>query len=348
MRPARKARGGRIPGVCNRRATPRPGMQRRPNVTGLRRRDTRSDSHGRSCRTARRARVPARMRRSAGSEELMTDTRCPSPIGFAEVVDYWAGELTPGRRGPDEEHVFACADCARELAVGEALARGIAAVAREGRLHSVVTDAILNRLAADGVRIRTYALEDGGVVPCAVWADDDLVVSRIRADFAEVDSVTIVTRQAASGDGIGRIPDVAIRPGQREILNAYPAAEYCEAATAARFSGDGHDAERKRRTNARRVHASSTLARSIGWRASAEVRLGRSGVALKLVRSRETGVQFLSATTADSYFATIPARRLISTAPGAMAQTDFCATVLDLDAAPSAQEVCLASPASVL
>ena len=41
MRPARKARGGRIPGVCNRRATLRPGMQRRPNVTGLRRRDTR-------------------------------------------------------------------------------------------------------------------------------------------------------------------------------------------------------------------------------------------------------------------------------------------------------------------
>jgi hypothetical protein len=41
MRPARKARGGHIPGVCNRRATPRPGMQRRPNVTGLRRRDTR-------------------------------------------------------------------------------------------------------------------------------------------------------------------------------------------------------------------------------------------------------------------------------------------------------------------
>ena len=42
MRPARKARGGRIPGVCNRRATPRPGMQVRPNVTGLRRRNTKS------------------------------------------------------------------------------------------------------------------------------------------------------------------------------------------------------------------------------------------------------------------------------------------------------------------
>ena len=153
----------------------------------------------------------------------MTDTGCPTPIGFAEVVDYWAGELTPADEDRIEEHVFACAECARELGAGEALARGVAAVAREGRLHSVVTDAILNRLAADGVRIRTYTLEGGGIVPCAVWADDDLVVSRIRADFAEVDSVTIVTRQA-SGDEIGRIPDVAIRPGQREILNAYSAA----------------------------------------------------------------------------------------------------------------------------
>ena len=46
MRPARKAREGRIPGVCNRRATPRPGMQRRPNVTGLRGRDA---AGGRAC-----------------------------------------------------------------------------------------------------------------------------------------------------------------------------------------------------------------------------------------------------------------------------------------------------------
>ena len=61
-----------------------------------------------------------------------------------------------------EEHVFTCADCARELAAAEALTRGITAVAREGRLHTVVTDAILNRLAADGVRIRTYTLGGSG------------------------------------------------------------------------------------------------------------------------------------------------------------------------------------------
>jgi anti-sigma factor RsiW len=153
----------------------------------------------------------------------MTDTRCPTPLGFADVVDYWAGDLTPAEEGRIEEHVFTCTDCARELAAAEALARGITAVARDGRLHSVVTDAILNRLAADGVRIRMFTLEGTEIVPCAVWADDDLVVSRIRADFAGVDSVTIVARQA-SGEEISRLSDVGVRPGQREILNAFSAA----------------------------------------------------------------------------------------------------------------------------
>lgn len=153
----------------------------------------------------------------------MNDTRCPAPIGFADVVDYWAGDLAPAEEDRLEEHVFTCAECARELAAAETLARDIRSVARGGRLISVVTDSILNRLAADGVRIRTFTLEGEDVVPCAVWTDDDLVVARIRADLAEVDSVTIVTRQA-SGEEIGRLSDVAVRPGQREILNAFSAA----------------------------------------------------------------------------------------------------------------------------
>ena len=152
----------------------------------------------------------------------MNDARCPAPIGFADIVDYWAGDLAPAEENRIEEHVFTCAECARELAAAEALARDIKRVAREGRLISVVTDSILNRLAADGVRIRTFTLEGEDAVPCAVWADDDLIVARIRADLADVDSVTIVTRQA-SGEEIGRLAEVAVRPGQREILNAFSA-----------------------------------------------------------------------------------------------------------------------------
>jgi hypothetical protein len=153
----------------------------------------------------------------------MNGTRCPAPIGFDAVVDYWAGDLTRAEEDRIEAHVFTCAACARDLAAGEALASGIAAVARAGRLNTVVTDAILNRLAADGVRIRTFTLDGPGVVPCAVWDGDDLVVSRIRADFTGVDAVDIVTRQA-SGEEISRLSNVEIRPGQHEILNAFSAA----------------------------------------------------------------------------------------------------------------------------
>jgi len=153
----------------------------------------------------------------------MIESRCPVPIAFADGVDYWSRDLTPSEEERIEEHVFTCAECARDLAAAEALARGIAEVARQGRLHSVVSEAILNRLAADGVRIRAFTLDGSGIVPCAVWADDDLVVTRIRADFAEAEAVTIVARQA-SGEEISRLSGVAVRPGQREILSAFSAA----------------------------------------------------------------------------------------------------------------------------
>ena len=152
----------------------------------------------------------------------MTETRCTTPIEFVDFVDYWAGDLPHATADGIEEHAFTCIECGRRLAEGEALARGIAAVVREGRFHSIVTDALLNRLAKDGVRIRMYTLEPGVVVPCSVWADDDLVVTRIRADFSGVDSTTVVTC-LASGQEISRLSDVLVRPGQSEIIDAISA-----------------------------------------------------------------------------------------------------------------------------
>jgi hypothetical protein len=152
----------------------------------------------------------------------MTDVRCTAPIAFADVVDYWAGELPRTAADEMEEHVFTCAECAHQLAEAEALARTIVAVIRKGRFHSIVTDALLNCLAREGVRIRMYALDPGDVVPCSIWADDDLIVTRIRADFASVDAVTIVRRRA-SGEEIDRVSGVAVRPGQREIIDAISA-----------------------------------------------------------------------------------------------------------------------------
>jgi hypothetical protein len=160
------------------------------------------------------------MRRPA--ENGMTETRCMAPVELADIADYWAGDLQRLAADRIEEHVFACRECQRRVVEGEALARGIVAVVREGRFQSTVTDAVLNRLARDGVRMRIYAVGPGDVVPCAIWADDDLVVTRIRADFAGVESVTVVTR-LASGEEISRLPDLPVRPGQHETIEAISA-----------------------------------------------------------------------------------------------------------------------------
>ena len=150
----------------------------------------------------------------------MTPTPCP--IGFADLVDYWTGDAPGETAERVEAHVFACADCARLLADVEALGSAVAAVVRKGRFHSAITEDVLNRLARDGVRIRTYTLHPGDVVPCAVWAGDDLVVTRLRGDFTGLDSLTVVTR-LASGEEVGRLADVPVPRGS-EVLDAVSAA----------------------------------------------------------------------------------------------------------------------------
>ncbi len=86
-----------------------------------------------------------------------------------------------------------------------------------------MTAAVLNRPARDGVRIRAYAPWPGEVVPCAVWADDDLVVTRIHADLADIDSVTLMTH-LDTGEEISRLADLPVREGRAEIIREIPAA----------------------------------------------------------------------------------------------------------------------------
>jgi len=153
----------------------------------------------------------------------MTAASCASPVSFEAIADYWAGELDPERAAALEEHAFGCLECQRRLAEGRSLAEAIAAAVREGRLAAVVTETVLNQLAREGVRVRHYALAPGAIVPCAVWSDDEIIVARVRGDFAALDSVSVATR-FESGEELLRADDVPVRPGQTELLRVIPAA----------------------------------------------------------------------------------------------------------------------------
>jgi hypothetical protein len=151
----------------------------------------------------------------------MTEQR--SCLSFSELGDYWTSDIAPSDAERIEAHVFECADCARLLAESEQLRSGIGALARGGGFQAFVTDGLLNRLARDGVRVRSYALDPGESIKCSAWADDEVLVARLRADFAGVTAVDAEMR-LESGEQWGRSTDVPVREGATELVLALPAA----------------------------------------------------------------------------------------------------------------------------
>jgi hypothetical protein len=146
---------------------------------------------------------------------------CLDPIADETMVDYWSRDLSATQSLALEEHVFSCASCAGRLAAVASMAGGISALARQGRVSGVIARATLNQLQRDGVRVRIYAVAPGDVVPCAVFPDDDLVVTSIRADFSGIDAVTLSVSGSTPLSGFV-LEDVPVSAVEGELLWAAP------------------------------------------------------------------------------------------------------------------------------
>ena len=143
-------------------------------------------------------------------------------ILLADLTDYTAGELPETEAAAIEEHLFSCADCAARAGEFDALVRTVRLAGRSAEVGGFVTDEVLNRLSREGVRVRTFALSPGAIVPCAVWEGDELMVLRLRADFGGASEFTLSQRVA--GTEVSRVTgQVAPSPGG-EIIYAEPAA----------------------------------------------------------------------------------------------------------------------------
>jgi hypothetical protein len=150
---------------------------------------------------------------------MTTAAPCPS---FDDLADYWASDAPPAEIERIEAHVFECAGCARLLSEAERLHAAIGALAQSGSVQAFVTDALLNRLARDGVRVRSYALGPGETIRCAIWSDDDVLVTRLRADFTGVTSVDAELR-LETGEQWSQTTDVPVSEGATELVMALPA-----------------------------------------------------------------------------------------------------------------------------
>lgn len=139
----------------------------------------------------------------------MSPRACATPLPMEVLVDYWSGAATTEEAERLEEHVFECDACIGRLAGVARLAEGVARVARRrGGLRLALTETLVDRLAADGLRIRHYHLAPGGSVACTVAPDDDLVVAHVSGEFPEDRRLDVVVFE--HGKEILRTLDVPV------------------------------------------------------------------------------------------------------------------------------------------
>jgi anti-sigma factor RsiW len=140
-----------------------------------------------------------------------------------QLVAYAARDLDGAAAEMFEEHLFSCQECATRAEELDAILRGVRASARAADVTGFVTDDVLNRLSREGVRLRTFTLAPGDRVPCAVWADDEVMAIRLRGDLGEASEITLT--QSIAGTEILRL-DIELGPGHRgEVIQVISAAQ---------------------------------------------------------------------------------------------------------------------------
>ena len=150
----------------------------------------------------------------------MTAPECDR-IGFTKLTDYAAGDLGETDAAAIEAHLFTCADCGARASALDALVRAMPAAVRSADVGGFVTDAVLNRLSRDGVRVRTFALAPDAVVPCAVWEDDELMALRLRGDFGGATEFTLLQR--VGGTDLVRVTSEVTPSPHGEVIYVMPA-----------------------------------------------------------------------------------------------------------------------------
>ena len=148
---------------------------------------------------------------------------CGSPIDFDRLVAWWLGEWPEPDQAALEEHLFGCAHCSARLEILAALDSGVRAAVQRGTVGVVVSGPFVSAMKQGGMRLREYRVEPGGSVNCTIRADDDAVVSRLRAPLSDLRRLDLV-RVLGGGAPDERVADVPFDPKAGEVLVIPPPA----------------------------------------------------------------------------------------------------------------------------
>jgi hypothetical protein len=112
-----------------------------------------------------------------------------APLGhptFEALLDYWLHDSDAAATDAVDEHLMACEACGQVLDGIVALGEGVRGALVAGAVLAVTSGAYVQRLAAQGRRVREYRLPHNGSVNCTVAPEDELLASRLEAPLQGV------------------------------------------------------------------------------------------------------------------------------------------------------------------
>jgi len=147
----------------------------------------------------------------------MSVVNCRTPIGTADLLDYWLGDCDSKREAEIEEHLFACPSCNDALQALVDLGDAVRALVRSGHAAAFISARFADTLKKTGLRINEYRLERNGSVNCTIAPHDDLVISYLKAPLNNVTRLDVVVGDDESNQST-RLQDVAFDSSQNEIV----------------------------------------------------------------------------------------------------------------------------------
>lgn len=128
---------------------------------------------------------------------------CTSRVAWAELVDYWAGDLPADRQDAIDEHLMGCATCSAESA-------RIAAVTETLRelLPPILSEEMAAALRLRGLRVLENPMQPGERRSVVFPRDVDVLLHRLRLPLDTAASVNFRMLHEASGRVIGQADDV--------------------------------------------------------------------------------------------------------------------------------------------
>lgn len=147
----------------------------------------------------------------------MTCHACPGPIEVSTLLEYWLGELDQAQEERLDEHLLGCGHCSMALQSLVDLGIGIRSAVRSGAVHVAVPSGFTERLAAEGLRLRTYRVPANESVYCTVAPDDDLLITRLAIPAGETGRLDLVC-VSSEGAPLERLDDVPFDVASGEVI----------------------------------------------------------------------------------------------------------------------------------